>query len=269
MTTESKVPEITAAIVDTIAAISTPPGRGGIGIVRLSGPRCGTVARDTFYGYTNRGFVSIDSSGNIRELSQGRIQDLMPGPPWSDTQAAFVFFDETNDEVLIKTELSTSVYVYNVLTDSFTQLSGAGGGAVAAFDGAYIRADQRIVTVNSAGIFAERATSSFTGAAQVDYQPVYGDNPFAMQHWQSMDLVFDAASVGHFPFPRFNGNTGTFRTLTTHGVDQARASFGVGRNTPAKATCIAPGWSSSNMGKVRFFGIALRKVPISIQKAQR
>ena len=33
------MPEITAAIVDTIAAISTPPGRGGIGIVRLSGPR--------------------------------------------------------------------------------------------------------------------------------------------------------------------------------------------------------------------------------------
>lgn len=32
------IPEVTAAIVDTIAAISTPPGRGGIGIVRLSGP---------------------------------------------------------------------------------------------------------------------------------------------------------------------------------------------------------------------------------------
>jgi tRNA modification GTPase len=29
---------------DTIAAISTPPGRGGIGIVRLSGPEAGTIA---------------------------------------------------------------------------------------------------------------------------------------------------------------------------------------------------------------------------------
>jgi tRNA modification GTPase len=44
MTTESKVPEITAAIVDTIAAISTPPGRGGIGIVRLSGPQSASIA---------------------------------------------------------------------------------------------------------------------------------------------------------------------------------------------------------------------------------
>jgi tRNA modification GTPase len=44
MATESNVPEITAAIVDTIAAISTPPGRGGIGIVRLSGPQATSIA---------------------------------------------------------------------------------------------------------------------------------------------------------------------------------------------------------------------------------
>src|SRR5580692_10324590 len=30
--------------VDTIAAISTPPGRGGIGIVRLSGPQAAAIA---------------------------------------------------------------------------------------------------------------------------------------------------------------------------------------------------------------------------------
>ena len=29
---------------DTIAAISTPPGRGGIGIVRLSGPKARAIA---------------------------------------------------------------------------------------------------------------------------------------------------------------------------------------------------------------------------------
>jgi tRNA modification GTPase len=31
-------------VTDTIAAISTPPGRGGIGIVRLSGPQAATIA---------------------------------------------------------------------------------------------------------------------------------------------------------------------------------------------------------------------------------
>ncbi|HUB28155.1 MAG TPA: hypothetical protein VL967_00610, partial [Terracidiphilus sp.] len=29
---------------DTIAAISTPPGRGGIGVVRLSGPHAVSIA---------------------------------------------------------------------------------------------------------------------------------------------------------------------------------------------------------------------------------
>ena len=38
------VPTVTAAIVDTIAAISTPSGRGGIGIVRLSGPDSASIA---------------------------------------------------------------------------------------------------------------------------------------------------------------------------------------------------------------------------------
>ncbi len=34
----------TEAAVETIAAVSTPPGRGGIGIVRLSGPRAASIA---------------------------------------------------------------------------------------------------------------------------------------------------------------------------------------------------------------------------------
>ena len=33
-------------MTDTIAAVSTPPGRGGIGIVRVSGPRAARVARE-------------------------------------------------------------------------------------------------------------------------------------------------------------------------------------------------------------------------------
>jgi tRNA modification GTPase len=44
MENEPAVPEVTAAIVDTVVAISTPPGRGGIGIVRLSGPDSVSIA---------------------------------------------------------------------------------------------------------------------------------------------------------------------------------------------------------------------------------
>jgi len=42
---EQDIPESASSIgVDTIAAVSTPPGRGGIGIVRLSGPQSATIA---------------------------------------------------------------------------------------------------------------------------------------------------------------------------------------------------------------------------------
>src|ERR1700684_1889059 len=35
---------VSETATDTIAAISTPPGRGGIGIVRLSGPQATAIA---------------------------------------------------------------------------------------------------------------------------------------------------------------------------------------------------------------------------------
>ncbi|HEY2470780.1 MAG TPA: tRNA uridine-5-carboxymethylaminomethyl(34) synthesis GTPase MnmE [Terracidiphilus sp.] len=44
MATHTNEPVPAAAIVDTIAAVSTPPGRGGIGIVRLSGPESASIA---------------------------------------------------------------------------------------------------------------------------------------------------------------------------------------------------------------------------------
>ena len=37
-------PDIDSPVSDTVVAISTPPGRGGIGIVRLSGPLAATIA---------------------------------------------------------------------------------------------------------------------------------------------------------------------------------------------------------------------------------
>jgi tRNA modification GTPase len=44
MNTETGAFDATLAVIDTIAAISTPPGRGGIGIVRLSGPQSASIA---------------------------------------------------------------------------------------------------------------------------------------------------------------------------------------------------------------------------------
>ncbi|MFZ0746463.1 MAG: tRNA uridine-5-carboxymethylaminomethyl(34) synthesis GTPase MnmE [Terracidiphilus sp.] len=53
---------------DTIAAISTPPGRGGIGIVRLSGPEAGSIAAQ---------LVSLRQS---MEHARARLADVLDAP---------------------------------------------------------------------------------------------------------------------------------------------------------------------------------------------
>ena len=42
--TQSKLSGSTGAKTDTIVAIATPPGRGGIGVIRLSGPSAWAIA---------------------------------------------------------------------------------------------------------------------------------------------------------------------------------------------------------------------------------
>jgi tRNA modification GTPase len=48
---------------DTIAAISTPPGRGGIGIIRLSGPRALEIASVIFH---TKSPAPLDNAGRVR-----------------------------------------------------------------------------------------------------------------------------------------------------------------------------------------------------------
>ena len=92
---------------DTIAAISTPPGEGGIGIVRLSGPQSFAIARKIiffpreikepeshrlYYGYVvdPKDNSSIDEAlvslcapgltpGRCGELTVTAVSDRLPG----------------------------------------------------------------------------------------------------------------------------------------------------------------------------------------------
>ena len=72
---------------DTIAAQATPPGRGGLGVIRLSGPASPDVARRLFVpaspGFTTFARYHLHH-GHVRDLS-GRLLDevlvaFMPGP---------------------------------------------------------------------------------------------------------------------------------------------------------------------------------------------
>ena len=71
---------------DTIAAISTPVGEGGIGIVRISGPAALSIARSIFKAKTNGGLKSHRFSyGDVVQPASGDIIDetmlvYMKGP---------------------------------------------------------------------------------------------------------------------------------------------------------------------------------------------
>ncbi len=63
-------------VQDTIAAISTPLGEGGIGIVRISGDRALSVAKALFKGKSNGGFQSHRFYyGDLIDPADGRLID--------------------------------------------------------------------------------------------------------------------------------------------------------------------------------------------------
>jgi tRNA modification GTPase len=80
-----KVPDSNS---DTIAAISTPPGRGGIGIVRLSGPQAASVA------------AQLVRLRQPLEHSHARLADVLDQKPDSDAaridEAMVTFFAAPN-----------------------------------------------------------------------------------------------------------------------------------------------------------------------------
>ncbi len=69
---------------DTIAALSTPPGRAGIGIIRISGPRA--------LGIAQRIFAPRDdaSSWPSHRLRLGRIQDPVSGAPVDEVLVSYM-----------------------------------------------------------------------------------------------------------------------------------------------------------------------------------
>ena len=67
------------SIEDTIAAISTPVGQGGIGIVRLTGPRAASIADSVFRSPSRKRLLSAPSRrsiyGQIYDPADNRIVD--------------------------------------------------------------------------------------------------------------------------------------------------------------------------------------------------
>lgn len=94
-------------ITDTIAAIATPPGAGGIGIIRVSGSRAVEVVRAIF-GKTPRN--RTDQSGRLRKLEDVEHARITDNPAASDLQNTLPYFAESHRVV--------HGYIFNTATDT-------------------------------------------------------------------------------------------------------------------------------------------------------
>ena len=92
-----------AATNDTIAAVSTPPGEGGIGIVRLSGPRAVDIADDVFRARSREPASAFPSR-------RARLGHIVDG-------------EEVLDEVLLTVMRAPATYT----REDVVEISGHGG----------------------------------------------------------------------------------------------------------------------------------------------
>jgi hypothetical protein len=215
----------------------------------LSGPHAGCVLRDTVYAYTNRGLVSVDSSGNVRELSHGRLNDVLPGPTWtlpttySASNAIFLLADEAADEIRMRESGASGgvTWIYNVMTDAFTQ-DMVSQSTSAPFHGAYSRYLEKplISCASSSGVIRFPATSGSYGEVDLRFQPVFGGSSFDMHHWQIVEAVYDeqVAQLSCY----LNDSSTPIGTRSAAAILDAssfhRVAFGVPRNAPAAANNI-------------------------------
>ena len=100
---------------DTIAAISTPPGPGGIGIVRLSGP-------DAF-GLARRVFAPLPPVPRARHLYLGRVVDPRDGLPFDQAFLVVLRAPRTyTREDMVEFQCHGSPRVLEHLMDALTSL---------------------------------------------------------------------------------------------------------------------------------------------------
>lgn len=246
----------------------------------ISGPQAGCVLRDTIYAYTNRGLVSIDSSGMVKELSGGRLNDLLPGPNWSaptytDPTAMFVTADITNDEIWLREPHDSQgrTWVYNTRTDAWTLSQPIPGGGFVPSHAYYCRADNQIRFVYPLGSqYQIVKQGSLTDPMTLLFQPVYSSNPFFLRHWQVVNVAAES-SVGFSLAATANGVSMGTRTVPPGDASiYSRTGYGVPRNAPCVSNNLQLGLnmtSSSLASRVRIQGVELNYVDLTEQRKAR
>jgi hypothetical protein len=244
----------------------------------LSAPHGACVLRDSVYAYTNRGLVAVSSKGIDENLSQGRINDLLPGPPFSATRDIQMWADETNDEIWLAVNATTSpvIYVYNTLSDAWT--THPGDSSSTPFQGTYARFLQDVVTIDQNNAYSPNHVTASFAPMVLDYQPISDGDALTLRQWIDECWVFDTATATFLsagipvkPTPRWNGVDYASAAQAAKSQSQdSRVSWCVPRNAPAVANTLAPGLKvASTAYPMSIYGLALRSVPLTSQRKQR
>ena len=106
---------------DTIAAIATPPGEGGIGVVRVSGPDALALAR--------RVFAPLPALPRTRHLYLGHVIDPRDGAPFDQAFLAFMKGPRSyTAEDMVELQCHGSPRVLARLMDALTALGARRAG---------------------------------------------------------------------------------------------------------------------------------------------
>lgn len=252
----------------------------------ISGPQSWCVLRDNVYAYGNRGFIMIDSAGNITELSPGRCDDVMPGRTWIELaypgnaslqmldgpNGYYLVADDKNNEVVLKKkdlDQTGFTWIYNAHQDCITRDYPDLLGGTSPDHGVWNESKAQIyhaISDPSGSLFMNTNTPGSTRAIRYEFQPVVTDDPFTMRQFQRVEVVFDLDVPTNVTLVcRFNDNaatdqTRTFAAATGPSVNN-RLSFIVPRNAPAVANTIKIRLIATTSGGgafVRLLGVALK-----------
>jgi hypothetical protein len=265
-------------------------GTGGLWQVSLvdpslviAAPGCATNLRDLAFAYTNRGLVRIDDSG-IQELSNGLLNDLLPGPSYVETQKTSVHADETNDEIYLLIQgasfgSASTLYVCSEVYGTFSTLTFS---------------DQRITTLGYNKTpatpgqegFPVIATSPQGGAMPGYYswdstagsplkptaliQPFYTQDPYLVKQWIDTTWIFEPADAGTAVVSIFNNTTQYGTGVIKAHANDSRITFGVPRRCAVRNS-IMPGikLTIAPAAPITIRGVSMRFKPITSQQVTR
>ena len=173
-----------AAAIDTICAIATPPGAGGIGIVRVSGPMVPSVCEHVL------GFVPKPRHAAFASFRDGQGALI-------DTGLALFFPapDSFTGEHVLELQGHGGVFVLNRILQSVIELGARGARPGEFSERAFLNDKIDLVQAEAIADLIGSGTDAAARAAQRSLQGVFSKRVHALQETLTALRVFVEAAI--------------------------------------------------------------------------